>query len=362
MRHVSLFIVLGSFLSGCMHLNDNYSGPLYKNGYTDGLTCARSDDGPFNCYLSEDSKPVHSAYISNENWSGLLHDNIGNKGRSGSGFNPLMYNAYPWHRLYDTGYVGLNFEHIFNGLKADNPRAMFTPRKDPVNLFQLSFEIEKPPHITLYWPAEGSAWGMECQMVYTVRDDGIDMNFSATPRRDEYPLGYAAMMWASYMNRTIDRKIHFWGEQNGTEGWLSFGDDTETGFETGTVRYTGLDDLPYEEGAQALNIIEHPSKHFIEPFYYGLADGDGDLKTTDDTMAYIMMFDQKEAIRLAMWNFIKDKDGNYDPHSPAWDWQFVIRNPKVGDTYSYHARMEYVPFVSAEDVRERYIKWTKSLK
>ena len=72
---------------------------------------------------------------------------------------------------------------------------MFTPRKDPVNLFKLSFEIEKPPHITLYWPAEGSAWGMESQMVYTLRDDSIDMDFSATPKRDEYSLGYAAMMF-----------------------------------------------------------------------------------------------------------------------------------------------------------------------
>ena len=193
-------------------------------------------------------------------------------------------------------------------------------------------------------------------------NDAIDMFFSATPTRDEFPLGYTAMMWASYINRTLDRKIHFWGEQNGQEGWLSFGDDTEDSFETGTVRYTDVDDLPYEEGAQALNIIEHPTKHFIEPFYYGLVDGDGDLKTTDDTMAYIMMFDQAESIRLAMWNFIKDDNGVTDPHSPAWDWQFVIREPIVGQTYTYQARMMYVPFVSAEDVRARYQKWTKELK
>ena len=45
-------------------------------------------------------------------------------------------------------------------------------------------------------------------------------------------------------------------------------------------------------------------------------------------MVYVMMFDQTESIRFAMWNFIRDARENRS-HSPAWDWHFVIREPVV---------------------------------
>jgi hypothetical protein len=163
------------------------------------------------------------------------------------------------------------------------------------------------------------------------------------------------------MNRTRERKYHFWGHDGEKEGWISFGDDTDGGFETGTVSFLGVPDLPYEEGSQTLNILEHPSKKFVLPFYYGLVDGVGDLETTNDTMAYIMMFDQKDPIRFALWNFIRNSSGNADPHSPAWDWQYVIRDPEIGRKYGYRARMLYKPFVNAEDVRKEYEEWAEGL-
>jgi hypothetical protein len=88
-----------------------------------------------------------------------------------------------------------------------------------------------------------------------------------------------------------------------------------------------------------------------------LVDGDGDPGTQDDTMAYVMMFDQSETIRFALWNFIKNVAGERDPHSPAWDWQFVVRNPEPGRTYSYRARVLYVPFVDEEQIKRHYEDW-----
>ena len=67
-----------------------------------------------------------------------------------------------------------------------------------------------------------------------------------------------------------------------------------------------------------LNVIEHPQKKFIFPFYYGLLHGSGRVDSPADTMVYIMMFDQTVPIRFAMWNFIKDQDGNPDTHRPAF--------------------------------------------
>jgi len=171
-------------------------------------------------------------------------------------------------------------------------------------------------------------------------------------------------MWASYMNHTRDRRIHFYGTENGQEGWVSFGGDTDAapGFETGTIAFQGVSDLPFEDGAKTLNVIESKSKKFLKPFYYGLVDGDGDSITTEDTMAYVMMFDQKEPIRFALWNFIKNTSGEFDPHSPAWDWQYVIRDPKPGMTYTYRARMLYIPFTTRENILTEYERWAAGLR
>lgn len=160
------------------------------------------------------------------------------------------------------------------------------------------------------------------------------------------------------MNRTRERRIHFLGP----DGWTTFGDDAADGFETGTVAFEGVPDLPYEKDTQALNIVEHPTKKFVSPFYYGLIDGDNDLSTQDDTLAYIMMFDQTTPIRFAMWNFIKEEIGKPDPHSPAWDWQYVIHAPEKGKEYGYRARVVIKQFEGEEDVVETYEAWRAGMQ
>jgi Cellulase (glycosyl hydrolase family 5) len=301
---------------------------------------------------------AHKAELTGGGFSGRLLDNKANAKRQGAGFNPLHHAAYPGQNLFSDANVGLNFEHVFNGIAADKDRAMFTPRKDPCELVSHSDRSA-----TVHWPSETSSWGLDCTLKYTLAaDNAIDLEFAVTPTREEWGQGYLAIMWASYMNHTRDRLIHFYGKDGDKEGWVQFGVDTDDGFETGTIRCDGAAPLPYEEGAQTLNLIEHPTKTFLEPFYYGLVDGDGKPDTQDDTMAYIMMFDQNAAIRFAMWNFAQNAAGDPDPHSPAWDWQFVIRGPKVGTTYRYRARVLYVPFTTADDIRRMYRQWQDGLR
>jgi len=248
--------------------------------------------------------------------SGTMLDNVANAERSGAGFHPLMHRRYPDQNIYRDDGVGLNFEHIINGAADDRAICRFTPRTDRCALVRHSDLCASICH-----RAADSSWDIESEMVYTLSDGPyVDLAFSATLRRARFPLGYVDFMWASYMNRTRDRRIHFYGVDGTQEDWMSFGDDTPHGFETGTVACRGVDPLPYEPGADTLNLVEHPEKTFLLPFYYGLVDGDGDLATTDDTMVYIMMFDRTEEIRFAMWNFIQDARGEADRHSPAWDW------------------------------------------
>ena len=292
-------------------------------------------------------------------FTGTIVRDLMGKSVLGAGFRPLVLTTYPNQNLYRNDAVGLNFEHILNGTVADRNINRYTPRLDPRTVISHS-ESEA----SIIHKAEDSAWCIASEMRYVLQtENAIDMTFTTTVREDRFPLGYVAFMWASYMNRARGRHIHFYGKQDGREGWTSFGEDTEEkpeGFETGTVSAAGAPDLPCEKGAISLNVLEDPDKKFLRPFYYGLVDGDGDLDTRDDTMVYIMMFDQADTIRFALWNFTRDEHGNHDPHSPAWDWQFVIRNPIVDKRYGYRARMVYKPYAGRGDVIEEYERWRKS--
>lgn len=335
----------------------NYDLPSQEADINISLTNHRSWQldalGQTNRRLALLADGTHHAELAGNNLNGRLLDNLANQDRQGNGFNPLCHEAYPGENLFRGDAVGLNLEHIFNGTTKDRDRSRFSPRKDPCLV-----ERTSDRSAALRWPAENSTWGMECRMEYTLAEENsIDMEFRCTPTREEFPLGYVAFMWASYINHARDRKIHFYGRSKDSEGWVTFGEDTTMGFEQGTIAYSATAPLPYEDGADTLNIVEDPSKTFVLPFYYGLVDGDGDPTTTDDTLAYVMMFDQTDSIRFALWNFITNEDNNPDPHSPAWDWQYVIRNPEIGKTYGYKARLLVKPFVSADDIRAEYDRW-----
>ncbi|NIP94753.1 MAG: hypothetical protein GWO24_15440, partial [Akkermansiaceae bacterium] len=53
--------------------------------------------------------------VNGPGFRGVLHDNVSNRERQGSGFTPLIVDAHPGANLYRDDAVGLNFEHIFNG-------------------------------------------------------------------------------------------------------------------------------------------------------------------------------------------------------------------------------------------------------
>jgi len=302
---------------------------------------------------SENKVQADSVYISNDYFSGTLHNNASNKKRQGAGFNPLTCILYPKQNIYRDDAVGLNFEHIMNGAAADADISMFTPRRDSCYLKIYNDSTASIIHNRAY-----STWGAESEMIYQFnRKYYLDLDFTVTLKKDKFPLGYIGFMWASYMNCTLDRRIYFIGMNKGSEEWMAFGENTQNGFETGTIGAYSANHLPYEQGAKTLNLIEDPLKKFVYPFYYGLVHGSGNISSGQDTMVYIMMFNQKESIRFAMWNFFRNAEGYPDTHSPAWDWQYVIRSPQLNKPYHYRARIVYKPFAGREDIENEYRKW-----
>jgi hypothetical protein len=271
-------------------------------------------------------------------WTGQLR----NVEKLGAAFAPLCHHDHGEHSLYGDG--GLNFEHIFNGTAADHDAAWFTPRTDAHHI-----DTKSDATAFIVHDAPASTWAAESRMTYTLTATGVDLQFRVRFHEERFPLGWIGMMWASYMAGAQDRRLHFYGTCDGVEGWTCLGEETEEGFETGTVAALGVEALPVEEGAALLNVVENPRKRFLDPVCYGLLD---------DGHAYVMMFDHTEAIRLAMWNFVEDESGNPDPARPAWDWQFVVREPELHHWYGYRARILVVPFTTADDIRRLYLDWS----
>jgi len=300
----------------------------------------------------------HNVELHGGRLSALLVDN---EGSAGSGFSQLRHADFPERSLFS--WVGLNFEHVFNGVLADDYRSGSTPRNDPCHIL-----VHSASSASLVWPAEGSSWGLACEMRFALSGANcVDIDFTITPTRPDiihhqFHPPYVAMMWASYLELARDRSIHFYGTDGKNKGWMALGQESCGAFEQGAISCYGVPPLPWECNANAANLGQHFSKKFLSPFYYGLVDGDGDPATADDTMVFIMMFDQRQPIRFAMWNFFPGADGKADPHRPAWDWQFIVRNPRVGKTYGYKARLVYKRFVSPQDVRHEYLHWLEEQK
>ena len=260
----------------------------------------------------------------------------------GAAFAPLCHSSMGERSLF--GHGGLNFEHIFNGSAADHDASWFTPRTDTHHIDTKSAATAFVVH-----DAPASTWAAESRMTYSLTADGLDLQFRVRFHEKRFPLGWIGMMWASYMQGAQDRRLHFFGTCDGREGWTCLGEDTEDGFETGTVSAAGVDVLPFEEGAAQLNVKENPRKRFLHPVCYG---------HLDDGHVYVMMFDHTEAIRMAMWNFVEDAKGQPDSTRPAWDWQFIVREPELHQWYGYRARLLVVPFTTADDIRSRYLDWS----
>ena len=89
------------------------------------------------CLLATQAYGQTAIEFDGAGFRGVIHDNVSNKKRQGSGFTPLVLKTYPGANLFRDDAVGMNFEHIFNGAKKQYGISMFTPRQDPCHLKQL---------------------------------------------------------------------------------------------------------------------------------------------------------------------------------------------------------------------------------
>ena len=299
--------------------------------------CLTAQENPYKSHVS----------ISAGDLEVVIADNAEYEGHRAwyNGVAYLSNNSSPgnhfWQRV-----AGLNFEHIWDGEKWWEPvEALFEPRSSEMVLHQLdetSVQVHMPP---------SNLHKLESWTKYTVTAPHyIDMDFFCIPREATFDRGYIGLFWASYINTTDpdEKPVYYIGSHKGSKKrqWIKW--MTTEHAVGGTVRYQeDIRELTFNPEQRKMLYTSCADNLYAYPFYYGRR---GD-------MVHIMMFDSPGPIRFS---HSPSSGGPVKPGTnPAWDWQYIIHDYEVGESYGYKARLVYKPWVSREDVIAEYEKWSR---
>ncbi len=254
-----------------------------------------------------------------------------------AGYNGIaeLYHSEEDSNIFVPFYSGFNLEFIFGG---DSLARLFEPRKHPMTLFR------KSDNEVLLYQEPTPLSGVESLTEFkVVNPHYIDITFRCKFHNEHFfQHGYAGLFWASYINKPEDKKIYFRGmEENKTDtAWIAAYSEKH-GLHS-THRNIQDDYDLFFAGNFNVRLANHYSVYrYALPFYFG--------RFHKMVLAYF--FESNEIIR-----FSQSPDGGGDDN-PAWDFQYIIPDPKIGQEYSFKVRMIYKPFISEKDLYEEYENW-----
>jgi hypothetical protein len=244
--------------------------------------------------------------------------------------------------IFHTLYGGFNLENMFDA-EQEPPATttqpqnfLYEPRNILMRLHRISadtVELSQPP---------GPHWGIENRTRFTVREPHcIDVEFECIPRRRTARGNFVGLFWANYVNSPEDGGYYFLGRRRpgGKLEWIrafSKAHNDESTF----LPVRSLVKVSFQRGYGSHLWSNFSPARYVYPFYYGLVQN----------QLFLLMFDNDRNIRFAH----SPTGGG----TPAWDFQFIIPQYKVGKRYGFHARIVLKEFVSREDVIEEYEHWS----
>lgn len=254
-----------------------------------------------------------------------------------AGYNGIaeLFHSQQDSTIFVPFYAGFNLEHIFGG---DSLAQLFEPRKHHMLLYQKNSD-----EVLLYQEATPLSGVESLTEFKLVGPHYIDITFRCLLHQPEFfNHDYAGLFWASYINKPSDKKIYFKSERTGlsTSPWIE-AYSTKHGFESTHKSKDDTYDFFFADNFNASLASHFSDYNYSVPFYYGHFHN----------MVFAYLFDSNEIIR-----FSQSPTGGGETN-PAWDFQYIIPDPKPGKEYSFKVRLIYKPFLSPDDMEQEYESW-----
>ncbi|RPI27397.1 MAG: hypothetical protein EHM61_08605 [Acidobacteria bacterium] len=235
-----------------------------------------------------------------------------------------------------TSFSGLNLEHYFDARPASDDRAiLFEPRAAPMEFRLISSttaELRQAPT---------PVYGVESTTRFELHDPYyLDMEFTCVPRKPELAGNFLGVFWASYINDPEDKSIHFLaaGSTLAKPVWVQF--LTQEHNRDSTVRNEAdSTQIKFDTEKPTLWNSISPLR-YSAPFFYGRFRN----------MVLIYIFKPDKRIRFSHSPSGGGATKGGDGSNPAWDFQFIVPDYRVGDEYRLKARLVYKPWKDRKDV------------
>jgi len=232
--------------------------------------------------------------------------------------------------LFVPAYTGLNFEHIHDGTV--QPRdILFEPRNAPMELRVVN------EHVAELYQAPTSHWGLESCMRYELLAEGvIEMTFECIPHCNPFKNGYIGLFWASYIDRPESLDVHFHGvpdEAPNQPGWQR---GVAPAHGTLATHRALEDDRVFAHNPEFPLTLVFGFSHlrYAEPWYFGLCRD----------MAFLQIFRREDRVRLTQ------SPSGGGSGCPAWDFQWFITQPQIGQRYQLRMRAAYLSLERMHDI------------
>ncbi len=267
----------------------------------------------------------------------IIGDN-GELGEHRPGYNGLFDLRIPddTQSAFVPAYAGLNLEHYFDIKPRPSEGAVFfEPRRAPMEFQRISAttaELHQPPT---------PVYGVESWTRFEVHDPNyVDMTFRCIPRKADLEGGVLGVFWASYIHAPLDKSIYFLaaGSTLDKPVWTQY--CTQEHGRDSSVRHESDNlDIPFAGGEGTLFNNLSPLRYSV-PFFYG--------RVGANVLIYI--FRSGPCIRFSHSPSGGGPTASGDAQNPAWDFQLIVPQYKVGDEYGLSMRLVYKRWVDRADV------------